>query len=937
MNKLGPKERFFGIPTGLNPMVDWKRQVRQKLHGLSLSPAREADIVEELAQHLEDRYRELIVAGATDVEASAATKAELDKSLTRELLQIEFQGSKTEIVLGSGGRNLMGSIVQDFRYGVRMLAKTRGFTAIAILMLALGIGANTAIFQLIDTVRLRALPVNHPEELADIHIVDMVGARGNFWASNPSVTNPIWEQIRDNQQAFTDVFAWGGARFNLSTSGEARYAEALWVSGNFFDALGVRPMLGRVFASADDRPGCGISGAVISYSFWQREFGGDPGVIGRKVTVDFQPVDVIGVTPRSFTGLEVGRSFDIALPICSEPSVEGAQSKLASGTDWWLTIMGRMKPEWSLEQASAHLEAISPGIFRTSLPPNYPPVSVKNYLAFRLAAFPAGRGFSRLRDNYSASLNLILAIAALVLLIACANLANLMLARASARGREVSIRLALGASRRRLIQQVLAESLLLAVAGAGLGVILAGRLSRFLAAMLLTDDNLTSMDLSPDWRVLGFATLLAVATCVVFGLVPAFSGARGSPAEALKTGGRGMTAGGRRLRLHKALVVVQVALSLVLVVQALLFSRNLQRLMSVDAGFQQDGILVTFVDLSKANVPEARRSAFKQELISKLRGVPGIDGVAQSSIVPVSGDSSGNAIWMDGTDQSGGRETSLATISDGYFSTMKSSMLGGRDFDGSDTASSTKTAIVNEAFARQFTDGTNPVGRRFWIEPTPTTPATLYDIVGLVRNSKYQSLSQDFQPIAFLPASQEPHPHASAQLMIRTSAPFSTVIGPIKDVVSQLAPSGLIDFNVLREEILDSLLSERLLALLSGFFGILALMLACLGLYGIVSYGVANRTGEIGIRLALGSTRGGIVGMIMRETAAVVLIGLGAGIALAIAAGLVVRSMLFGLSATDPVTFAVAIAAIVITGLAAAFIPARRAAGVDPMIALRYE
>ncbi|MGH9761603.1 MAG: FtsX-like permease family protein, partial [Blastocatellia bacterium] len=386
-------------------------------------------------------------------------------------------------------------------------------------------------------------------------------------------------------------------------------------------------------------------------------------------------------------------------------------------------VMGRLKPGWTPEKASAQLASISPTVFRVTLPPNYPTVSVKNYLGFKLGAFSGGTGLSSLRENYSNSLYLLLAISGLVLLIACANLANLMLARATARAREISIRLALGASRRRLIQQLLVESLLLAVGGAGLGIVLAGRLSRVLVAMLGTEGNSMFVDLGVDWRVLGFAALLAVVTCIVFGLAPAVSGSQASPSEILKAGGRSATASRRRLRTRQVLVVLQIALSLVLVAQALLFSRSLQQLMSIDPGFQQEGVLVAAIDFSKLNVPVERRIAFKHDLVSGLRNTPGVVGAADTDVVPLSGMSRGNAVWMDGSDAASGRGALLATVSNGYFSTMKTQLLAGRDFSEADAVSSSKVAIVNEVFAGELANGANPVGKRFWVEATPSIPA----------------------------------------------------------------------------------------------------------------------------------------------------------------------------------------------------------------------
>src|SRR5262247_2623751 len=447
-------------------------------------------------------------------------------------------------------KRLEDETFQDLRFGVRMLLKNKSFTAVAVLSLALGIGANTAIFQLLDAVRLRTLPVKAPQELAEIHIADMTGARGNFNSPHPTVTNPIWEQIRNRQQAFSGVFAWGADGFNLSQGGEARVARALWVSGDIFNVLGVRPALGRVFTAAEDQRGCGAPGVVISHRFWEREYGADANVIGRKLTLADQPFEIIGVTPASFFGLEVGRSFDVALPICADAIVAGKNSRLDSGIHWWLMVTGRLKPGWTIAQASSQLTSISQSLFKQTLPSNYPPVSVDHYLNSKFEVVDGAAGYSTLRRGYESALWLLLAIAGLVLLITCANLANLLLARASVREREIAVRQALGASRGRLVRQLLVESLLLAAVGSALGAWLAQALSRFLVAFLNTSaaptlSTLTApifLELTPDWRTLGFAASLAVLTCLLFGLAPAIRATRMDPGAVMKASGRGMTA-----------------------------------------------------------------------------------------------------------------------------------------------------------------------------------------------------------------------------------------------------------------------------------------------------------------------------------------------------------------------------------------------------------
>ncbi|HKP11037.1 MAG TPA: ABC transporter permease, partial [Blastocatellia bacterium] len=566
-------------------MPEWKAEITKRLAGLGLEPWRESQIVEELAQHLDDRYAEMLAAGASADEAERAALAELQSShrLAQELRPIERAVKDNPVVLGARRTNMLADFRQDLRYGVRTLRKSPGFTLVAVLSLTLGIGANAAIFQLLNTLLMRSLPVANPQELVEVRIADMTGARGSFSSSYPTVTNPVWERIRDQQQALSGVFAWGNDGFNISPSGESRYVRGLWVSGSFFTTLGVRPILGRVFNDADDQRGCGAAGVVISHAFWQSEFGGDPAAVGRTLTLDGQSLEIIGVTPASFFGLEIGQSFDVAVPVCAEPLIRGKNSQLDAGTSWWLSVMGRLKPGESVAEATNQLAAMSPGLFEATLPANYPPVSVKNYLGFKLEAARAGKGISQLRASYSAPLWLLLALAGLVLLIACANLANLLLARASVREREMAVRLALGASRGRLIRQLMAESILLAATGAVLGLLLARGLSQFLVTLLSTEDNALFLNLNADWRVLTFTLGLATATCVLFGLVPALRATRTEPGAVMKASGRGLTTNRERFGLRRALVALQVALSLVLLVGALLFSGSLRNLLTLDA------------------------------------------------------------------------------------------------------------------------------------------------------------------------------------------------------------------------------------------------------------------------------------------------------------------------------------------------------------------
>jgi len=495
-------------------MPDWSKQIRSLLVDIHLEAAREAEIVEELTQHLNDAYEDGLSNGLSLREAERAALAPLiDGTLTANLRSIITSAGPAFTPGKAQSRNLLAGVWQDLRFGTRLLRLSPIFAVIAILSLALGIGANTAIFQLLDAVRLRSLPVKDPEELVDIRIVDNpYGRTGDFVSSSPQLTNAIWEQLRDRQQAFSGVAAWSLGRLNLREGGEAQYADVLWVSGGFFETLGVRPILGRLISAVDDVRGCASRGAVISYSFWQVRFGGDTSVLGRKLILEGHPLEIIGVSPASFFGVEVGRKFDVALPLCVDPIISGDTPRLNNPASWWLASIARLKPSWTAERASVHLAAISPGIFDTTLPPDYDPVDRQHYLGFKLGTTSAVAGVSALRRGYETPLWLLMGISALVLLIACANLANLMMARASARQHEMAVRVALGASRSRLIRQVLAESLLLAVAGSVCGALLAQGLSRFLVAFLSTQSTTLFINLRPEWRVLTFTGGMAILT-----------------------------------------------------------------------------------------------------------------------------------------------------------------------------------------------------------------------------------------------------------------------------------------------------------------------------------------------------------------------------------------------------------------------------------------
>ena len=914
-------------------MPDWAKQIRAAIAALNLEPMHEAELVEELSQHLRDRYDEMLAGGTDPKVAYESLLQELNDGALVSGLKASLQDAHPPVPFGKDDNaGIFAGIWNDLLFGARLLRKNPGFAIVAILSLALGIGANTTIFQLLDAVRLRTLPVKNPQQLARVKIVDSPHCcHGDSYSPDADLTGGLWNGLREQQQGFSRIAAWAPTRRNLGQGGEARYANTLMVSGEFFDVLGVQPLLGRLLSPADDYRGCGAQGAVLSYPFWQREFGGRPEALGSKLTLSGQPFQVIGVTPSNFYGVDVGQNFDVAIAICSEPVFSTKGSLMDNPVAWWIATIGRLKPGWTIERASTQLAAISPAVFAATLPGEYDAIEKKDYLAFRLGALPAATGVSGLRHDYEDPLWLLLALSGLVLLIACANLANLMLARASVRQREMALRLTLGASRSRLIRQLLAESLLLAALGTIAGAALAQILSRVLVAFLSTHDNQIFVQLTPDWRVLGFAAALAILTCVLFGLVPAMQASRTDPGVVMKAG-RGLTASRDRFLLRRALVVSQIALSLVLLTGAFLFVRTFRNLLTEDAGFAQDNLLVVDFDFSPLKLPLAGQMAYKQALLARMQSIPGVTSAAETLVVPLN-----HSGWDNNIDIPNGpqrQDVMLSRVSPGYFRTMETPLLAGRDFNQNDRPNSPRVAIVNEAFRHKFMGGANPLGKVF---SDTGKPDQTYQIVGLVKNTKYYELREDPKPIAFVSFTQANGPEEDSKLMIRSDEPLAPLISSIKRTANDMNPSLVLTFSVLKTQIREGLLREQLMATLSGFFGALATILAMVGLYGVISYMVVRRRNEIGVRMALGANRNDILVMVLREAAILLLIGLAIGTGLALAAGTAAASMLYGLKPEDPLTLGAAIVGMTAVAMIASLLPAQRAATVHPMEALREE
>jgi predicted permease len=647
--------------------------------------------------------------------------------------------------------------------------------------------------------------------------------------------------------------------------------------------------------------------------------------------VEGRPLEIVGVAPEWFTGLEVGNRFDIAVPLCGGPLL-GAGSE-ARADVFSLNVLARLNPGATVGQASEHVLAFSRSVFDATAPSGYSAKSIERYRNFRLEAVPAANGVSFLRDQYDRALELLFGITALVLVLACANLANLTLARAAARGREFAVRLALGASRSRLARACLSESLLLALLGAGGGLLLANVFSRAIATVLRPPDNPLTLDLTLDWRILFFSIAAAAVACVIFGLAPALRAVRVDPGVAIKAGGRGTTGDRAGFRFQRALVVAQVAVSLMLVVGALLFVRSFRNLLTLDPGFRTEGVLLAYFDAGKLKLPPSEIRPFHERLLNDVRSVPQVESAASTTNIPIGGGS-----WSLGVRAPGGDGSSKFTwVSPDYFRTLAIPILAGRGFGSSDSEGAPKVVVVNRRFAARFFGKENPIGKRFWTAEEPRYPRADYEIVGLIPDSRYLDLRADPPPLAYAPWNQHPSLGPWAPIFIHSTAPLASVRTAVQERVSRAYPAVEIDFRVLEEQVRGGLLRDRLMASLAGFFGVLAALVASLGLYGVMAYFVVRRRNEIGIRIALGAGRAQVASLVLKDALRMLATGVVLGSAAALALGRTASSLLFGLKASDPATFAAAAALLALAAGFGTLLPARRAAALDPMVALRHD
>ena len=822
--------------------------------------------------------------------------------------------------------------MSDFRDAVRGLRATRVVSLVAILSLALGIGANTAIFSIVNALMLRALPVKEPQRLVQL----LAGNTRTSWS------NPLWEQVRERDGALFDgAFACSSPRYNLARSGEAEYVNAIMASGGFFDVLGVPAILGRTFTRADDVRGGGTTGpvVVISYGFWQRRFGGAADAIGKPLVLSRVTFTVIGVTPPDFTGVDQGRIYDVAIPIGAEPLMRGAtESALDQRTWWWLRVMARLKPGQTVEQATQALRGVQPQMRDATIPPKQRPQDLARYLKEPFNARPAANGPASLARYYRQPLFTIMAVVGIVLLIACANIANLLLARASARRHELSVRLALGASPGRIARQLIAESLLLSVSGALLGLLFAQWGSQMLVRELSNQSDGTVLNLSPDWRVLVFTAAVAIATALIFGTVPALRATRVEPNEAIKEQGRAIVGEGR-FGFGSLLVVAQVALSLVLVVGGGLFMQSFSRLASVRLGFDPDPILIVSVGANRSNVAPEGRPWLYERVRQAVLTVPGVRNAAASVITPVTSSNwdtiieNPPALSLPESE----RDVYVNAVTPDWFATYGTPILAGRDFTTHDTKTSTRVILVNEKFARKYFAGTSPIGKAVREVRSPGEDSPALEIIGVVQDAVYLTPRDAVPPTmyqAMLQGRSLNPPGVDLAVRAASGSP-SALTRSLADTIMRVDPDLTLNVHPFARDIRAVTVQERVVAMLSGFFGALALLLAGLGLYGVMSYAVSRRRTEIGIRMALGAGPAGAVGLVLRRVALLVGAGIAIGSGVSVWAARFVSTLLYDLPPRDPGTLAGAALVLATIGALAGWLPARRAARIDPARVLR--
>jgi len=829
-------------------------------------------------------------------------------------------------------------LAQDIRYAFRSFRKTPVFTAVAVLSLALGIGANTAIFTLIDQLILRLLPVRDPQSLV------LLAGRGRHYGGNNGINAlayPMYQDLRDRNQVFNGMMCRNRFNYTLSFGAQSEVIAGEMVSGNYFPLLGLHAAAGRLFTASDDLREGASPYAVISYAYWQARFAGDPHAIGQRILVNNYPIIIVGVAQPGFDGMDPGLPAKMFVPISMAVSVRPGFENMWDRRQRWVNVYGRLKPGETIEQAKAGLQPLFHQIIgsEVTMPAFRKATSYDkdNFLRMWLDAMPGSQGNTGLRRQYEKPLLVLMVVTGLVLLIACANLASLLTARAAARQKEMAIRLAIGSSRGRIIRQLITESLLLAAAGSAAGMALAVTMVKALVAFLPSTLSGYGISSAPDARMLGFSLALAVGTGILFGLAPALQSTRPDIAPTLKDQAGNVMGNRTQVAFRKSLVAAQVALSLLLLIGAGLFLRSLGNLKLVNPGFNTGNLVQFNLNPRPVGFDVARTHTFYQQLEERLRNLPGVSGAGMASMGVLQDNEWDNSVTIEGYAAKPGEDVDphMNQVTPGYFGALGVHVLAGRGITAKDTANSPKVAVVNESFAKRYFGASPAVGRRIGLGSDPGTPTDI-EIIGVVNDTKYENLRDEIPREVYLcDAQRYPNGH---MVYVRTERDPENAFATIRAAVHDLAPAlPITGMKTLTRQLDESLVTERMVAALSSVFGALATVLAIIGLYGVMAYMVTRRSREIGIRMALGAMRGNVVWLVMREVVTLVGIGIAVGLPAALALTHLVESQLYGVKANDPAALALATALLAAVALLAGYIPARRAAGFDPVRVLRYE
>lgn len=889
------------------------------------------DLDDEMRLHLELRRQQQIDRGLTPAAAARAAHLKFGNTTRIKEKSVMTWGSET-----------LESFFSDVAYGTRALLRSPALTLVALASLALGIGANSSIFSLLDAVLLRSLPVRNPQQLVLLGTGDASGIGNNF-VDSELYSYPFYRQLREKNSVFSEVAAIFSMTddvhgFVLTGQGQSPTDSELMhvnlVSGTYFSMLGVQAELGRTLTEADDNSQGDHPVVVLSHGFWKRALASDPNVLNRKIKLGTTIFTVVGVAPAEFFGTRVGESPDMWVPMSMTKSVPPGWDAYDKNFTQSMNVMGRLKPNVSLAQATANVNLLLQQITRGFSDADLSQKNLDKLSKTQVPLTPMANGLSSIRQQFSEPLQILMAIVALVLLIACANIANLLLARSTARARELAVRQALGAQRSRLVRQLLTESLTLALIGGLLGIGFALVANRFLLRMVSGGPDVLPIDVGLNLRLLAFTFAVTIATAILFGTIPAFRATRLHLTDSLKDG-RGPSGAGTKNPLAKVLVISQVALSLVLTVGAGLFLRSLVNLNHIDPGFNRENVLRLQVETDalgyKDNDP--RLNALYQQIETRVNALPNVKAASFSAFTFHEGSWS-DAILVPGMPNNENAGVHQNVVGNGYFKTMQIPLIAGRTFSATDTATSQRVAVISEHIAKTLFPPGNPIGRHFHIGKNK--PENEYEVIGIVKDAKFNNMQEQTKNINYLSYRQRPWTFGDFE--VSYSGDFDAISTSVQQAIKSINPNVRIaHVTTLDEQVARSMTNQRLVAQLSAFFGLLAVFLSAIGIYGLMSYVVSRRTNEIGIRMALGAARSNVSWLVMREILLMVAIGIAIGIPVAVAGDRLVANMVFGIKGTDPLSLAAAVVILVLVASTSGYLPAKRASRIDPMKALRYE